>query len=219
MFYSVTKFENPPQGDADWNASPWQNVPSEILENFMGAKPEHFPKTEVKVAYDAAAVYVMFRVEDRYVRAVAAEHQDAVCLDSCVEFFFTPGSDVSKGYFNFEINCGGTLLFHHQKLPRKDSIAISQSECKRIPCSHSMPRTVDPEVETPVIWTVAYAIPIALLQKYAEVVEPKSGVVWRANFYKCADNTSHPHWLTWSPVEAPKPDFHRPESFGTLRFE
>lgn len=219
MFLKVTRLASPPKDNADWHANPWLDIPSERLQNYMGEKPDHFPKTEVKVAYDETAVYVMFRVEDRYVRAVAAEHQDNVCKDSCVEFFFTPGSDVSKGYFNLEMNCGGTLLFHFQTVPRQDKVIIPLDACKKIRCSHSMPRIVDPEIEEPVTWTVAYAIPIALLQNYCEVVEPKSKTVWRANFYKCADNSSHPHWLTWAPVEGDRPEFHRPQSFGTLSFE
>jgi hypothetical protein len=38
----------------------------------------------------------------------------------------------------------------------------------------------------------------------------------RANFYKCGDLTAHPHFLSWNPIDLPKPDFHRPEFFGTL---
>jgi len=37
-----------------------------------------------------------------------------------------------------------------------------------------------------------------------------------ANFYKCADKLQHPHWLNWSPVDFPKPNFHLPQSFGVL---
>ena len=39
------------------------------------------------------------------------------------------------------------------------------------------------------------------------VISPSPRAVWRVNFYKCADDTSHPHWLTWSPVELPDPKF------------
>jgi hypothetical protein len=38
----------------------------------------------------------------------------------------------------------------------------------------------------------------------------------RANLYKCGDLLRTPHYLSWSPIEAAKPDFHRPEQFGTL---
>jgi hypothetical protein len=185
----------------------------------MGEKPDHFPKTEVKIAYDDLAIYVKFRVEDRYVRSIVTTHQGSVCGDSCVEFFFTPGSDVSKGYFNLEMNGGGTMLFHFNPGLKKEKIEILKSDCDKIAKTHSLPGMIDSEIQEPVTWTVEYAIPIALLGSYCQVSTPKSHALWRANFYKCADKTSHPHWLTWAPVDYPKPNFHLPQSFGVLEFE
>ena len=219
MFCNVTRLLGASKCNSDWDRSPWGDIPSELIQEYMGTKPDHFPKAEVKIAYDDIAVYVMFRVGDRYVRAVAVEHQDSVCTDSCVEFFFTPDSDVSKGYFNLEMNCGGTMLFHFQQAPGKGRIEIPKSECNKIKCAHSLPRIVEPEIEEPVTWTVEYCIPIALLKRYCQVITPALHAVWRANFYKCADDTSHPHWLTWSPVNFSKPNFHLPQFFGVLKFE
>ncbi len=219
MICKVAKFASPSRGNGGWNQTPWNAVSSELIENYMGKKPDHFPKAKVKIAYDETAIYLMFRVDDRYVRAVAAGHQDNVWEDSCVEFFFTPGPDVSKGYFNLEMNCGGIMLFHFQTGAGKGRIVIPKSECGRISIAHSLPRRVDPEIAEPVTWTVAYRVPIDLLKKYCEVITPAPHVRWRANFYKCADKTSHPHWLTWSPVDFPKPNFHLPQSFGVLEFE
>jgi hypothetical protein len=204
--------------DAAWETFPWNQIPSSTLEYHMGQKPTHFPRTGVKIAYDERAIYLMFRVEDRYVRAVARENQDNVWEDSCVEFFFTPDTDLSKGYFNLEINCGGTLLFHFQPGAGKDRVIISKKDCSKIRVAHSMPQIVDPEIKEQVIWCVAYAIPISLLEKYCRVIPPGPGVGWRANFYKCGDKTSHPHWLTWSPVDFFKPNFHLPQFFGSLKF-
>jgi hypothetical protein len=219
MFCKVKRQVIPLKGDSGWGKSPWKDIPAQSIHNYMGKKPDHFPKAEVKLAYDNTAICVMFRVEDRYVRAVATEHQDNVYRDSCVEFFFTPDSDVSIGYFNFEMNCGGTMLFHFQPMPGKDRIVIPKSELNKIRSAHSLPRIVDPEISEPVTWTVEYRIPITLLERYCQVTTPAPNAVWRANFYKCADNTSHPHWLTWSPVDLPNPNFHFPQSFGILKFE
>ena len=202
-----------------WETPPWKNIPAAALTHYMGQKPEHFPGTGVKTAYDNEGVCVMFRVEDRYTRAVAEHHQDNVFEDSCVEFFFTTGTDISKGYFNLEMNCGGIMLFHFQTEREKNRIIIPQQACEDIAIVHSLPRRVDPEIQVPVTWTVAYRIPIRLLEKYTKVALPAPGVRWRGNFYKCGDKTSHPHWLTWSPVNVPLPDFHRPEFFGILEFE
>lgn len=215
----MKKLAKPPEIDANWEKSPWKDIPSELIQNYMGKKPEHMPKTQVKIAYDDAAVYVIFRVEDRYVRAVAAEYQDPVCRDSCVEFFFTPSPDVSNGYFNLEMNCGGTMLFHFQRAPGKGPVEIPASEYSKIKIAHSLPKIVDPEIEKPVTWTVEYHLPIEILKKYCPVSSPASGVTWRTNFYKCADKSSHPHWLTWSPVDFLRPQFHLPEFFGVLEFE
>jgi hypothetical protein len=66
---------------------------------------------------------------------------------------------------------------------------------------------------------VEYTLPFSILEKYMKVDLPMPGKKWRANFYKCGDKTSHPHWLTWAPVEFPKPNFHLPGFFGMLIFE
>lgn len=202
-----------------WDMAPWDAVPSLALNHHMGPRPSHFPRTEANLFFDGKAVRVMFRVQDRYVRAVAGHDQDRVFEDSCVEFFFTPGTDVSKGYFNLEMNCGGAMLFHFQTGRGKNRIIIPEKECEKISRRSSLPPRVDPEIQEPVTWTVSYRLPLGLMEKYAEVTLPAPGVQWRANFYKCGDKTSHPHWLTWSPVNLPRPDFHRPEFFGTLEFE
>jgi hypothetical protein len=219
MIAKVKRLSVPPKAGTAWDKPPWRDIPSEPIRNYMGEKPDHVPKTEVKIAYEPVAIYVMFRVEDRYVRAIAAEHQDSVCGDSCVEFFFTPGSDVSKGYFNLEMNCGGTMLFHFNSGSKEGRVEIPKSDCDKIARTHSLPRIVDPEIQESVTWTVGYSIPIALLRTYCQVSTPKPHALWRANFYKCADNTSHRHWLTWTPVDHPKPNFHLPQSFGVLEFE
>ncbi len=220
MTYDVQRLDRSMTIEAKWDAPPWAAAEPIELTHHMGKRPAHFPRTRAKVLYDDAAVYVTFRVEDRYVRAVAKRHQDSVCLDSCVEFFFTPGPDVSPGYFNLEMNCGGTMLFHWQVRPREGMVDVAGGDLARIEVAYTMPRTVDPQRDEPTTWTVAYRVPFEVVAKYCPGAErPGPGVRWRANFYKCADATSHPHWLTWAPVDHPSPDFHRPASFGTLVFK
>jgi hypothetical protein len=218
MFCTVTRLTTAPKIDANWAKSPWNSICPESICHPMGERPEHFPKTQVKIAYDETALYVIFRVEDRYVRAVTPKDQGPVYTDSCVEFFFSPGPDGSLGYFNVEMNCGGTMLFHFQRAFGKDTVEIPATEFAAVTRAHSMPTIVDPEMIFPTTWTVEYRLPIEILKKYCPITMPAPGVVWRANFYKCGDSTSHPHWLTWSPVAFPTPNFHLPEFFGELKF-
>ena len=204
--------------DREWNETPWSSTPCLGLDHFMGERPEHRPVTEARILYDEAGLSVSFRVEDRYVLATAEKHQDSVCIDSCVEFFFTPGPNVAEGYFNIECNCGGTVLFHHQLSRGLHSRPMSLESIGAMGVRHSLPSRVQPEMPGPVTWTVRYRVPYEELERLAPVVRPAPGVIWRANVYKCADRSSRPHWLTWSLVDRPKPDFHRPDYFGILRF-
>jgi hypothetical protein len=220
MRYEVVRVDEPVKIDANWDKPVWQKVQPLEVARYMGDKPEHFPKVQAKLAYDPANVYVIFRVEDNYVRAVAKKHQDMVCRDSCAEFFFAPGLDVAKGYFNLETNCGGTMLMHFVTVPRKVAQPVPDELMDQIEVAHSLPKIVDPEIAQPTVWTLEYRIPMAIVDRFLpSAPKPAPGVEWRANFFKCADQTSHPHWLTWAKVDRPKPDFHVPEYFGTIVFK
>ncbi|MDA0839967.1 MAG: carbohydrate-binding family 9-like protein [Planctomycetota bacterium] len=219
MNLKIRKVSAPVDVHSGWDELPWDGIQPNLLGEFMGDQPEHRPVVEFKIAYDAQFLYVTFKVGDRYVRAVANHYQDSVCWDSCVEFFFTPGPDVSEGYFNLEVNCGGTALFHFQKKQGQGVVPIPESDFNRIQIAHSQPETVEQELAGPVTWTLGYALPFDILRHYRSFEEPASGVTWRANFYKCGDRTSHPHWLTWSPVDNPRPNFHLPDFFGKVQFE
>ena len=218
MRVEVPRLEKAPKVDGVWEKEPWSRIPHLSLARAMGEPPVHRPDVRVKVAYDPEAVFLVFRVEDRYVRAVATEYQGRVWEDSCVEFFFTPGTDLREGYFNLEMNCGGTALFHHQKERGRDVVPVAEADFNRLQVAASLPQVVDPELEGPVTWTVEVRLPVEVLEKYAPLVRPGPGAVWRGNFYKCAEKTSRPHWLTWAPVGWPRPNFHLPEFFGELEF-
>jgi ribosomal protein S8E len=63
-----------------------------------------------------------------------------------------------------------------------------------------------------------YRIPFALLRKFSNVTQPENGAIWRANFYKIAENNSNPHYITWNRIENHVPDFHLPNYFGRINF-
>jgi hypothetical protein len=215
----VKKTDLPPEINADWKKGIWKKVKPQVLLNFMGERPSHFPETRVKLLYDSLNIYVIFNVRDRYVRAVETERNGKVWMDSCVEFFFSPGADTERGYFNFEANCKGIFLFEYHIGNGGTSGFVSREDGDKVEISHSLKQNVEQEIAEPLEWSVEYSIPISLLKKYMEVEQPGPGVTWRANFYKCADKTSHPHWLTWAPVNYPRPKFHLPEFFGRIVFD
>ena len=82
---------------------------------------------------------------------------------------------------------------------------------------HSLPQTMPIEIPVPLEWCVEYFVPNALLERYVGPLGPPEQRRWRGNFYKCGDETSHPHWASWNPIE--RFDFHQPECFAPLTFE
>jgi hypothetical protein len=219
--YVIRRAAGVPKLKADWNDPMWKVAPTVKVAKFHPQSSDHHPVTRAKVLYDDRGLYVSFKVEDRYVRAVSLKRQSGVCRDSCVEFFVAPKPE--RGYFNFEINCGGTMLLYY--IPDSPFIdgrfvkymPVADFLMNRIRIYHSMPRRVAPEIKKPVAWELGYFIPFSLFEKYVGRLRVAPGRTWRANFYKCAGRTSHPHWASWAPI-GPKLCFHLPERFGALRF-
>ncbi|MEN8127206.1 MAG: carbohydrate-binding family 9-like protein [Planctomycetota bacterium] len=206
--------------DADWNKPLWQGVePIEIGLPHWLTQSEHLPRTEVKLQYDPKNFYVIFRVQDRYVRAMATGVHGEIWKDSCVEFFFAPYSGQGTSYLNLEVNCCGVPLMQHHDGPRTGSCFLNVEQCQQIEIAASMQGPIEKEITEPLTWTLEYRLPYEILTAYPEFEKPAPGVCWRANFYKCADDSSHPHWLAWSLINRQQPDFHRPEFFGVLQFE
>ena len=217
--YRVRRMKDNPNIDADWTKAAWKGITPVTLEYYMGDEPAHQPKTQAKVAYDDQSLYIIWRVEDQYVLAKRTKNQQDIWRDSCVEFFFTPGGDPKeRGFFNLETNCTGRKLFQAHVAGSKDT-EFTAEEFANIVTANSLQGPIDPEITKPTTWTLEYRIPLSLLEKFTTIERPKPGVTWRCNFYKCADDASHPHWLTWSPVSNAKPSFHLPEYFGILAFE
>jgi hypothetical protein len=205
--YEIVSLKHTLKIDGNWDKPEWKKVKSIEIKNFIRMEPKFHPLALAKMMYDSENVYVIFRVQDRNVRSITTEINGPVWKDSAVEFFFSPNSEFPLNFFNLEVNCGGTPLLEYNPNPRIGPKPVPE-DIKKIEIGHSLPKIVDPEISGPLTWTVEYRIP-----------RPKKGVIWKANFYKIAEITSNPHYATWSPINHPKPQFHLPQYFGTLKFQ
>jgi hypothetical protein len=215
--YNVAKLNSPIVIDADWNKTAWQGVDSIMLENRMGDLPDFVPITHVKMLYDDLNVYVIFKVQDRFVRIVTNEINGPVWEDACAEFFFSPDMAAPLKYFNLETTGGGTPLMCYNTFPLELHY-LDTTDIQEIEMAHSLPELVPNEITDSVTWTLEYKVPLELLEKYANVTRPAPGINWMANFYKCASNNSNHHYYTWAKVVSPNPNFHLPQYFGKLVF-
>jgi hypothetical protein len=218
MSYTIHTVSHPPALDAAWGTGAWAGAAEGCITNFHAKGSDHRPDTRFRVLRDDAYLYVQFAVQDRYVRSVQTAYQGAVCTDSCVEFFVQPRPD--RGYFNFEVNAGGTLLLFYIEDARRapDGFVkfcrVDEAWGRQVQIWHALPSVVEPELPGPVSWGVAYRVPVALFEAYTGPLGPLAGQAWRANFFKCGDQTSHPHWGSWAPIT--ELNFHLPACFGEL---
>ena len=83
---------------------------------------------------------------------------------------------------------------------------------------HSMPAKIEKEIAEPVEWTVRYFVPNEVFEAYVGPLGAPKDRAWRGNFYKCADESSHPHWASWAPIGEVL-NFHVPAYFAPIRFE
>ena len=202
--------------------------------------PETFPYTPFcggRVARTKDALVVDFRVSGLDLRAQNTEDNGRQWEDSCVEVFI---QDPEKAdYYNFEINALGKVLACYGPV-REGRTRRPQEQMEQIlRFGHLEGGPLDKDgIQT---WRVGVVIPFELI-RIARFEGPQeyAGGIWdwrvtvlipfelvgvdpenlpeklRANFYKCGDKTAHPHYVSWSPIDTPKPDFHRPDFFGEL---
>jgi len=202
--------------------SPWDRANVGHVSNFHSRGGDHRPVVRFKGMYDDAGIYVRFDVQDKFVLSKYTQYQDPVCRDSCVEFFVRPRPD--RGYFNFEINCGGTMLLYYieDATPTPQVFAkwreVTAQDARSVRIEHTMPKQVVPELTDPTNWQLGLFVPYSLFETYMGPIPHGAGATWRGNFYKCADGCSHPHWACWAEIGEPL-NFHKPERFAPLRFE
>jgi hypothetical protein len=217
--YNIKFTEYPISIDLNCEKEVWKNTEPIVLKNYMGKYPEHFPNVVVKLRYDDNFLYVLFQVIDKNVRSVAVNNHDPVFEDSCVEFFFAPDKENTDTYFNLEVNCSGKVLFGYRLNKSHKSIRVSEDDIKQLNVLATFQdKIISEEIKEKTDWTVQYKIPFTLIEKYLGKKVNNNLKEWRGNFYKCADMSSTPHWLTWNKVEYSEPNFHLPEYFGRLLF-
>ena len=167
------------------------------------------PTVTVRLGYSSSALAILFEVEENHVRAVTMEDCGPVWEDSCCEFFVA--DPAGNGYFNFEMNCAGTLLAAKRQSQTEYEF-LSEEQFAKIQRFSSLPHAPIDSVGDGQKYWIAEVIPFSILGLDEA---PKSIM---ANFYKCGDNCQKPHFLSMAPISTPSPCFHCPEFFQEVKF-
>jgi hypothetical protein len=174
---------------------------------------DYKPEVSVAIAYGKDEIYLKYYVREKYFKAEKTLPNEMVCEDSCVEFFVSPGNDGI--YYNIEFNAIGTCLlgsgYDRSTSKRADPEIISG--IRRLTSSGTVPFGEKTGWSS---WTITLAIPLKVFFRHD--IKDLKGRTFRANFYKCGDKLSVPHYVTWNPVGTENPDYHQPKYFGEMKF-
>lgn len=186
----------------------WEEIPQIDIDHQQWVEPVDIT-AHAQLCYSDDALFVHMWAEEKNIRA---EYSKSDVLghtyeDSCLEFFFLPVSGDAR-YMNFEYNPNGCVCVQIGKT-KQDRIRIAFEE----DILEAVPNRIEGG------WEIKYKIPFDFLENLYPDFKAESGEQIAGNFYKCGDQTVQKHYLTWNPVDSQKPNFHCPESFGTLIFE
>jgi hypothetical protein len=221
LTYDV-RWANPlPHLAAGWDVPVWNFAQTAELSHFRPEGSAHRPCARLRLLHDGRGLRGIYQVQDQFVRSLRTHYMDEVWKDSCVEIFLQP--KLGAGYFNLEMNAGGAHLCCYIEDPErvpggfKKFTPLPAPIGQKIEVRSSLPKVIDPEIAEPVVWHLDFFVPFEVLEHYVGPLEKIRGQSWRGNFYKCADESSHPHWASWAPVDAF--NFHVPHCFGTIYFQ
>jgi len=179
----------------------WKDFPNKVDARF-------------RIAYSNNEIYLQFLVKENSIRAL--EVNDSAGMpsnDSCVEFFVIPGDD--RKYYNFEFNGIGTCLLE-KGTERRGRERIPGDITRLIRRETTLGSVPFMEKKGNFEWMITIAIPNSIFSEQG--ITSFEGKTIPANFFKCGNELTPPHWLAWSPVLTVTPAFHEPAFFGNLIF-
>lgn len=185
------------------NSPVWEQVESLQIDCFPWEGYCETVKASAKAVYSEYGITVRFETNDRPLYAIQNKENSDVYRDSCVEFFFRPEEE--ERYINLEINPLGALYTAFGYWQDKDRNVVEVNK-------------KDFQLVSYIEWDKWYlqvTVPFYFWEQYFGKM-PKE---FRANFYKCGDDTCHQHYQCWNPIEWEQPKFHLPQFFGKLILE
>ena len=178
---------------------------TDTIECINWAEYPYKPSVRFYIGYTEEALLVRYEVEEAHTKAICTTANGPVWEDSCVELFIA--NPKGEGYFNFEINCVGTLLAAFRQ-SRTDAEHFSEEKLSKIRRFGSIPHDVIDSRGEGQRWWMVVIVPFSVLGLERA---PES---LRLNLYKCGDKCDDMHFLSWNPIKLEQPNFHCPEFFG-----
>ena len=188
-------------GQPDWSVIPTLQIDHQRKENLDNVT------AQAQLCWDDEGIFVHLSCQEKNIRKECTKKYDPIYEDSCLEFFIRPTDDIH--FFNIEFNANCAVFLGYSK---------GKPHIVRLILPNHMD-TFKPVVNfTADGWEIFYKVPFELIQNFFPSFEPKSGLEFRGNCFKCGDKTENPHYLMWNPIPEGI-SFHAPDHFGRMILE
>jgi len=181
------------------------------IDNLLWSNTGYFPSVRFSIAHTDNGIALKYFVEEEHTKATFTNANDPVYRDSCVEFFIGFAGD--DNYYNLEFNAAGTALVGFGK-DRNGRTPVSDDRVNAIDAVSIINWTNGPNDLN--VWELTLLVPFDVFV-YHDIKTLKE-TICRTNFFKCGDDLPEPHFISWSNIDNPVPDFHLSEFFGTIQF-
>jgi Carbohydrate-binding family 9 len=198
-FYGVRRFEDTPD---------WDKVTAISLTRADGVGTPR-QNTKVRACHDGRMLRVRFDVQDTSIWGNFTRRDEPLWEEEVVEVFIASGTAAPKRYFEFEVSPDGVIWdgsIHNPNLTADPLEVDARWNCDGLQV-HSE------RIDSMNKWIVWLAIPFRVIGE---------GPDFRANFYRIDrpfqnKEDGRGEFSAWSPTLTPRPNFHRPDRFGTLK--
>lgn len=183
------------------------------IETLNWKKFSYKPSINFRIAHTENEIWLKYYVREKNILALETRTNGDVYKDSTVEFFI---SFDNVNYYNFEFNCIGTIHIGYGT-GKGNRTPVNPVTAEKIEIKSSLGNKPFEEKTGDFEWEMMIRIPLECFtfDKIKSLNELKA----TANFYKCGDETSEPHFVTWNPIKTESPNYHQPQFFGKVQFE
>lgn len=171
------------------------------------------PDLKFRIGHIGSEIWLKYYVKEKNILAQESRINGDVYKDSTVEFFISVDGE---NYYNFEFNCIGIPHVAHGP-GRGNRTFVEPGIVKQIEIKSTLGDQPFAEKSGAFEWEMMIRIPVKCFA--FDKIKSIEGLKATANFYKCGDETSDPHFVSWNPIKTENPDYHCPQFFGEVEFE
>jgi alpha-galactosidase len=186
--------------------SAWEKAHAYTFDqDWKGENADPGLETEVRVLWTPETLYLRFHCKYKHIFVFPDARADGWRYElwerDVAETFLQPDWSDPFVYREFEVSPNGYWI----------DLAVSHGKIEELHSGLKRRVVMDEKNNT---WTAELAIPMKYLTTAFDPKHP-----WKANFYRIEGETEPRFYAAWSPTFSPKPNFHVPSAFGTLKFQ